>query len=228
MKVSRLSTFKLFLFNKFRFVEHKRIFALLREKKNKLLYKGTPPRYAECLWVNPQHCKKSIRIGSQTLTSGKIIKNKKAFKDYNVLAEDRIIKKCMEHWVDGKTWKETGLIDDMMEKINTYGSYDGCSTHEEVIDRYRKLDNLYEQTKALGRLKSKEELDEESFREEGGVLMHIGPKGELFFGGNGNHRIAIALALKLEIMPVQLGGVYVLSLPHLKKLRAIAKTMPND
>ncbi len=116
----------------------------------------------------------------------------------------------------------------MMSLINRYGSYDGCSSREEVIDRYRKLDKLYERTKVLGRLKSKEELDEDSFREEGGILMHIGPKGELFFGGNGNHRMAIALALKLSIIPVQLGGVYVLSLPYLKKLRSLAKSMPDD
>ena len=223
-----LTKTKVFIANKFRFFGPKRILALLREKKNKLLYKGTPPLYAECLWVNPQHCKKSIRIGSQTLTSGKIINKKKAFKDYTLLVEDRIIKKCLEHWVDGKTWEETGLIDDMMEMITTYGSYDGCSSREEVVDRYRKLDKLYDRTKVLGRLKSKEELDEDSFREEGGILMHIGPKGELFFGGNGNHRMAIALALRLEIIPVQLGGVYVLSFSHLKKLRAIAKTMPDD
>jgi len=219
---------KLFVANKLRFYGPKRALPLIRERKNDLLYKGKPPLYAECLWVNPQQCKKSIRIGSQTFTSGKIIKKKRVFRDYSPVTEDRIIQKCLEHWVEGKSWEETGLVDDMMSLINRYGSYDGCSSREEVIDRYRKLDKLYERTKALGRLKSKEELDEDSFREEGGILMHIGPSGELFFGGNGNHRMAIALALKLEIIPVQLGGVYVLSLPYLKKLRSLAKSMPDD
>ncbi len=220
-------TTKTYIANKLRFFGPKRAFALIREKKNLLLYKGTTPLYAECLWVNPQKCTKSIRIGSQTLTSGKVIK-KNAFKDYTLLTEDRIIKKCLEHWVEGKTWEETGLINDMMELIATFGSYDGCSTREEVVDRYRKLDKLYEWTKAFGRLKSKEELDEDSFREEGGILMHIGPKGELFFGGNGNHRLAIAIALNLDTIPAQLGGVYILSFQHLKKLRALSKLMPDE
>lgn len=192
---------------------------MTREKLNILLHKERAPLYAERLWVNPLEITKSVRLGSQTYTSGKILANKKCFDNYIPLNEDKIIKKCFDHWVNGRSWARTGMIDEMLQMINRYGSYDGCKTQADVFERYSRLDQLFNTISKERTFKHKQELDKKAFREEGGILIHIGPGGELFFGGNGNHRLAIALVLELDLIPVQLGATCIDSLDHLQTIR---------
>ncbi len=211
--------YRLYLKNAFRHAGLKRIVPLAREKLNILVYKEHAPLYAERLWVNPLEINKSVRLGSQTSTSGKILRQKKLFDNCIPVKEDNIIKKCFDHWVYGKSWKETGIVDELLLLIGQYGSYDGCKSESDVVERYRALDSLFNTVSKARRLKPKNELSKNAFREEGGILIHIGPNGELFFGGNGNHRLAIALILEVESIPVQLGATYHGALQQLQNLR---------
>lgn len=199
----------------------KRLYPLFRENKNLLFYGNKAPLYAERLVVDPLLIKQSLRLGSQTYASGKIIKKKSRFTDPITVTEERIIKKCIQHWQYGLSWEKTGLIDELMNLILKHGSYDGCKSLEDVKRRYKRLDEIFYSVKKENKLKSRHEVTQNSFREEGGILIHLGPSNDLFFGGNGNHRLAMALILKLEKIPVQLGSVHINALEYLKELREV-------
>jgi len=200
----------------------KRLYPLIREKKNILLYRDDAPLYAERIVVDPSKIKESVRLGSQTYSSGKVIKKNSRFIDTIPVTEERIIKKCIQHWQYGLSWEKTGLIDELMDLILKHGSYDGCKTLEDVKSRYKRLDDIFYSVKKENRLRHRNEVTQNSFREEGGILIHIGPSNDLYFGGNGNHRLAMALILKLEKIPVQLGAVHINALEYLNMLREVS------
>lgn len=86
--------------------------------------------------------------------------------------------------------------------------------------RYRRLDEMFEEAKRTGRLKTRGEIDPIAIREEGGVLMHVGPGGEPIFGGAGVHRFTVALLLKIPL-PCVVGTVDRSALDRYPQLRAM-------
>ena len=106
-------------------------------------------------------------------------------------------------------------MEDLIEK---HGVADGCRNLTDIVRRYDRLDLIFERAKQEGRLRTMEEVNPGCFREEGGVLIHVGPEGELFFGGLGAHRFAIARILKLPL-PAMIGCVHVSAIPYLTQLR---------
>jgi hypothetical protein len=83
----------------------------------------------------------------------------------------------------------------------------------------RWLDELYRRVKAEGRLRTREELFPRTFREDGGILVHIGPEGEPMIGDAGKHRLIIAKLAGVLSIPVQLGEIHVSALGRLNALR---------
>lgn len=118
------------------------------------------------------------------------------------------------------TWDETGIIAQMLEKIERNGKVDRLKNEEDVRVRYQELDNLFTETRKEMRLKTRAELIPGNFREEGGILIHIGPDGKLVFGMKGHHRLAMALTLELKQIPVQIGVVHFSAVSTLKTLRS--------
>jgi len=70
------------------------------------------------------------------------------------------------------------------------------------------LDELYNIVTQSGTLSPRHELIKGNFREEGGILVHIGPDGAPYFGGKGHHRLAVALAAGVDLIPAQIGVVH--------------------
>lgn len=97
---------------------------------------------------------------------------------------------------NGESWEETGIYGYMKRKIEEEGSYDGCLDQEDVLERYREIDRLYESMR-----------DEGYVEEKCGTLDHIcvnvGRGGEILFNGNGQHRLAISKALNLDEITVR-------------------------
>jgi hypothetical protein len=88
------------------------------------------------------------------------------------------------------------------------GVFDGCRTIEDVERRHAAFDILFEQVAAEGRLRTRHELPGHRFREMGGVCVHVGRTGNLIRGGDGAHRLGMALALRLPVMPAMIGCVH--------------------
>lgn len=188
-----------------------------RDAYNLLHWGKMAPRFAERIFINPKLCEYSIRLGSQAFSSGRVLKKTIGFEKKSPLQDEPLLIGCFAHWINGQDWNSTGLLQRLTKQIEEVGVVDGCRSEKDVIERYERLDRLFDQVKMEGRLRSKLELG--GYREMGGVLIHIGPDGEFYFGGNGNHRLAIALVLELDEIAAQLGSIHIEALELLPALR---------
>jgi hypothetical protein len=187
-----------------------------RNLSNLVRYGFGAPQYAELIWVNPREVKRAV-VGRHDFfsCSGKVVHEEIRTIDVH---EAPRIKSCYERWVEGVPWDRTPEYRPMREAILSGKDWAGCSTEEDLRDRYAKLDHLFHATRNFGRFKTRRELDPTSFREEGGILICIGSNGEpLFF--DGAHRFGIALILDLPIIPAQLGCVHVDAIESLERFR---------
>lgn len=188
---------------------HRRLMIYKRDIKNKLKYGWSAPLYKERIWVDPRKINYMIgrdevkRVSGlhRSRASGVIVDWSEVENIYPISEEFRI-QYCFAHWKEGRSWEELGVID-YMTKTKKYGSW----PREKIEARFEMLDQAFEETKQLGRLKTREEMNSSNFRESEGILVHIGSGGEVIFGGNGFHRLAIAKVLELEKIPACVGLV---------------------
>jgi hypothetical protein len=201
------------------------LFIYSRDIKNKIIYGKEAPVFAERIWINPLDCcgalagKYILNGVHQRKGSGLVVEYPwPQAKVISVIEVDKI-RFSVDHWVNGIPWEDTGIYELMQKIISTRGKADGCRSIDDLVRRYNDLDLIFNQIKREGRLKTRKEINPGNFREKGGILIHIGPKGGLFFGGGGAHRFAIALTLQLKKIPAQVGYVHKSAIPFLPELR---------
>lgn len=200
---------------------YRRIEIYKRDVANKLKYGWSAPLYKELIWIDPRKIEYMIereevkRVSGlhRSRASGVVIDWKKV-KNIKPITEEFRIQYCYEHWKNGKTWEELGVIDHM-KQTKSYGDW----SRDKIKARFRMLDNAFQEAKNERGLKTRKELDPENFRESGGILVHIGTNGETFFGGNGFHRLSIAKVLELEKIPACVGLVDRGAIKSLEKYR---------
>ena len=116
---------------------------------------------------------------------------------------------CIQHWRDGVPWEETGVYEHLLQRIaENEGKFDGCSNLGDVVERYRRLDELFASIRHEGRLRPRHEVSPGTFRESQGIGIHIDRNGGLVFSHRGTHRLAAALVLDLKVIPAQVGVVH--------------------
>ncbi|ETW12663.1 hypothetical protein ATO8_11614 [Roseivivax marinus] len=183
----------------------------LRDLKNRVLYGRDAPLSDECVWIDPREITGIYARGGKTVFrrrhSGTV-----ADGDWDLswrpIDEAKKIAACNRHFVQGESWEETGIIDEMMARIARAGVFDGCRTREDVHRRYERIDRMYEEIARVRRLEPVISRPERFRREHGGVLVHIDRTGRPMLAGNGNHRLAIARILGLERIPAQIGAIH--------------------
>lgn len=197
--------------------------AMLADYKNRRNFGPEAPKFAEQLWVDPHEIVKAGKIASSK-QSGRVIDT---WPDgaLSPLMESSSIKACLQHWRDGLAWDQTGIIAQMLKAIERNGKVDRLRNEDDLRVRYEELDNIFIETKKEMRLKTRAELVPGNFREEGGILVHISPDGEPVFGKKGHHRLAMALALGLTRIPVQVGAVHRDAIASLHKYRTEAESI---
>lgn len=203
-----------------------RTYIYYRDLYNKLKYGLAAPRYAERIWVDPKQCTRYLPHDltkqyfgkSKRKASGKVIDFQWPLEQAKPIFSLPKVKFCIEHWAQNMPWEDTGLYDFMEKHIREHGSMDGCYNLEDIKKRYEYLDQVFEQVKAEGRFRTREEIKPGSYLEQDGVIIHIGPGGEPFFSRGGNHRFAMAWVLNL-IFPAQIGCVHISAIPYLKSFR---------
>jgi hypothetical protein len=188
-----------------------------RDVGNVLRHGRRAPRRAERIWVDPRAVRETY-AGFDSADSGRVIagewpRQARSVEDYYKLHA------CRRRWVDGVGWTETGIFDELLERIRIDGDVDGCRTIEDLEHRYRTLDEIYEAVRCERRLRTRDELPGPTFRESGGVLVHIGDRGQPIFGHRGGHRFVMALLLNLAVIPAQLGVVHPAGLSALSQYR---------
>lgn len=210
-----------FIKNIFRFPIFIVLLSTARNFHNYILYKNIAPKFAQCIVIPLDEIIYRVEVGSQLYTSGQVVCDDIFLGREKIPIKDiPIIKKCRLHWEHGVAWEDLGVYDDVLQKIDRYGSYDECKNYDQVVERYQKLDDIFKEIKSTRELR----LIFLRYFKYGatmdGILVHVGPNGELYFGGNGHHRLAIALALNLKFIPVQIG---VVTRSGLKKFKCLKK-----
>lgn len=191
------------------------------DKENKQKYGVEAPLFAERIWVRTSKLELALRVDSSK-ASAKVIDAWPERKPEQI-RELRTVAACLRHWRDGLSWEDSGIYDLMLEAIRRHGKMDRMKTLEDVKQRYRQLDELYDNVVATGSLRTREALNPGNFREEGGILIHLGPKGEPYFGKKGHHRLAAAIAAGVSEIPAQLGVVHIEALSAIAQFRAVPR-----
>ncbi len=196
--------------------------------KNRWRYGAMAPRFAEIIWVKPRECSKAL--ASDTLKKvfgfseheifGRVVESCWPLEEVRLITNLSLIKYCIEHWVHGVPWEDTGEYDRMEKRIreSPFGHSQGCRNRDDIIRRCENLDRIFEQAKQEGRLRTKEEISPENDWDLREMVIHIGPEGELYKGGSGMHRFAIAYILDIPF-PAQIGLVHVSAIPYLDDFR---------
>jgi hypothetical protein len=189
-----------------------------RDIPNRLRYGRGAPRYAERIWIDPKSVRYALHgPGRPRECSGRVASTEGHLKRVDLLSTPRI-SSCFDHWVDGVPWEDTRDYAVTLKAVLEGKRWAQSSTEQELLERYRALDRTFEETRELGRLKTRQELDPRTFREEGGVLICIAKGGEpLLYSGF--HRFSIALILELPLIPAQLGYVDPTALHSLERFR---------
>lgn len=191
------------------------------DENNKRKYGPKAPLFCERIWVNPLDCRQAL-ISSNLVISGRVIENQwppPKTKQIMSTLELKKVKYCINRWCHNLHWQDTGAYELLTQAIDRFGQYDGCLNDHDINDRYNKLDMIFEQVKKDGRLCTRQEIAPANFREMGGIIVHIGPENELYIGGGGIHRFAMAYLLSLPLIPAQVGYVHNDAIPYLDLLR---------
>ncbi len=184
---------------------------VLRDLGNRLRYGPGAPRSDELIWIDPRavtrmYARKGPRVyrrrHSGTVAGG----------DWDLggrpIEEGVKIRACIRHFVDGESWEETGIYDEMMRRIARDGIFDGCTTLDDVRARYAGIDAMYDEIARSRRLQPMHERPDAFRGEHGGIYVHVDRHGAPLLAGNGNHRLAIAQILGLPRIPAQLGALH--------------------
>jgi hypothetical protein len=190
-----------------------------RDILNLIRYGRGAPRYAERIWIDPKSVRYALHgPGRPRACSGKVTSTDGHLRRVDLLSTPRI-SSCIDHWVGGVPWEDTRDYAVTLMAVLEGKRWADSSTEQELLERYRALDRTFQETRKLGRLKTRQELDPRTFREEGGVLICIAKGGEpLLYSGF--HRFSIALILELPLIPAQLGYVDPTALHSLERFRS--------
>ena len=195
-----------------------RLTALPRDLSNRLRFGPAAPRVAERLWIDPARLVWQADPLPPRSWSGRVVAT--GWPQGRVAVRDNPkIRYCLAHWRSGADWDAAGAIAFFEAALAARGRIDGLRNMDRIRARLAGLDAVFAQIRAEGRLRPRDELPGRGFRERGGIYVHIGAGGEPYFGGGGQHRLAMALALELPLIPVQLGVVSCDALVALPALR---------
>ncbi len=116
------------------------------------------------IWVKPSGIKKRFiweyrnqYFGSSEIISGRIVGGDWDKHTYFIESSEHF-KACYNHWVKGIPWEDTPLPEILLQAIYTGKEKFGFIDAGDVIDRFKKLDQLFEQAKYEKKLRSSEEL----------------------------------------------------------------------
>lgn len=193
-----------------------------RDIGNIITYGWHAPKYAERIFINPQNVKLISETGFSRNYSGKVLGGDWDLNSKPIKSQKKIAI-VFEHIETGKSWKQCGAYENMLELMEAHPGVDGCHNERDVINRYERLTDLIQHLKNGG-----EFYNSSGFRESGGVFVHIGRDGEIIFGGGGCHRMAISQKLGLKKIPAQIGVIHIDFLKnHYQKLRTFRSSHLN-
>ncbi|MCG5532275.1 hypothetical protein LRF89_02330 [Halorhodospira sp. 9621] len=216
-------------------------------RKYQLVY--VPPHFIEwTLSVLPRppvlskvYPRNAVQIGPRPLHEPNVIVPGDWDKAVLPIMENRIVARTVRKLETGASWEAVGEIDLMNRLIEICGEEDGCRSRRDLVQRYRKLDELFAVIGSRRRLLPQSAVTKGRLRERGGIGLAISRTGRLILGDNGNHRLAAARYYGIPMVPaclqvvhvdfVRTGGWRLMlgeSRQYMKKLARGAERSPKD
>ena len=177
--------------------------ALKRDLINSLEFGRGFPRTFQRLYIPAnaiQVRNNSLRYDqSCQVTSGDW--DKEVFSIWSDHASNNNFRSAYRKYSENLTWTDVGAIDSIFARWAKNGA-----SRMDVENRLANLDKIYTRTAQERLLPTMAEVG--GFREFGGILIHFGRDLNPILGRGGNHRLAIALALDIPCIPVQVGAIH--------------------
>lgn len=177
--------------------------ALKRDAHNYLKYGRGFPKSFQKVYVSTN----SISVRNNSLRyeqSCEIVPgnwDKDVFSIWSDHPSNRNFLSAYRKYTEGLSWQDVGSIESILLRWKKHGAL-----QENVENRLANLDEIYSKTSTTLRLPSMAEVG--AFREFGGILVHFDRNLNPILGRGGNHRLAIARALQISFIPVQLGVIH--------------------
>jgi len=164
------------------------------------------------LWVNTKDIKKGLPL-EKPHTVIEVRDGDWDLKAVDLFELDPRFRSLIAHFTEGVPWQETELYQSVLNLIKKKGMhYHKCTNEDELLDRLKKVDELYYYVKNHG-YKTQSELYGGGWRgfvrrlnvpctlEMREINVDIDRNGEILFV-DGIHRLAVAYALNIEKVPV--------------------------
>jgi len=176
------------------------------------------PRLWERLWVAPHAVTRSL-IDPIDDHPWHVYKAGDWDQRTKPIEEVEHVRFCLSHWRDGLTWEETGAYSYALQQIaERSGRHQDMTSIDDVVERYRLLDLLFDEISQTQRFKTSPQLNPRVIRERRGIQMHVGREGEpIFHGWGGCHRLGLAMCAEIDVIPVMVCIVHAEAGPGWRK-----------
>ncbi len=177
--------------------------ALRRDLINSLEFGRGFPRTFQRLYIPAN----AIQVRNNSLRydqSSQVISgdwDKEVFSIWSDHASNNNLRAAYRKYSENLSWADVGSIDSIFARWAKNGA-----SRMDVENRLANLDKIYARTAQERFLPTMAEVG--GFREFGGILVHFGRDLNPILGRGGNHRLAIALALDIPYIPVQVGAIH--------------------
>ena len=108
---------------------------------------------------------------------------------------------------NGYSWQGTNERDRLVSLVTKYGSVDGCNDLVQIDNRLQNQIRIAKTIHKNGFLTDTLTLCKVTSRANG-VEVAIGPLGEVIKVGDGQHRLAMALAFNIKYIPVSVIAIH--------------------
>lgn len=180
---------------------HPRIAAVLRRDDNE--FAGAAADLEKTVWVSPA----AIRFKLKSVPIIALRSNNIQSGDWDLdrrnIEESAKFHSMMQHFRDGLDWEKTDIFKRYATRLECGEVIRRCRTIAELKVAYRKdMNELY------GSLVRNGFLIHQARKKKRSDLPHvyIARDGEIIFGSEGNHRLAIARLLNIEKIPCRVMG----------------------
>lgn len=185
------------------------------------------PLWCERVWIEPRECQRTLGRGGRRSLTDRVVGGDWDRRVHDVTSIARL-RACLLRWRDGLPWEETGILEDAQRRLDQGRRPGGLDSLGAVRQRCRDLDTVFAQVGRERRLRTRAELSVMNLRERGGVrVVADRNRRPIFYGGGGCHRLAMALALELPVMPAQVMAVHVEAEGWRERLHAGASAPPT-
>jgi len=169
-----------------------------------------PSRYTDaqpfCLrWIEPERIRRSLlETAPRRPQWGRVIDGNWE-SEWELFDGRAVPRGITQRYREGRDWRETALFDAFREQLARFGNAWGYTDVGEFTERCREIDRLHDSLSEDGYRRQESlhgsvkyattaRLDE--------INVDIGPDGRFYWRSYGQHRLAIAKLLEIDVVPV--------------------------